>query len=203
MRRALVLCVLLVIVPRSLWADPISAGIWSMTPAPAGHGFPFYDGPSFDCDQCGVAFWLPAGIEYLNDGDGGPVGFTFSKFSGATLSFRHTSWMDGTLSWDPDSGDFVYDTGTGYSHRSAVGMAMALFRNRGSVGIDYWLAIEDLPSSWPIQDRDFNDAVYSWTERLPTGQPDPPPAPTPEPGTLLLLSAGVMTIAGLRKASRV
>lgn len=198
MVRALTVCVFVITLSRSMCADPITAGSWALTPHPKGAGFPFYDGPSFDCDHCGVAFWLPPGVEYLNDGHGGPVPFTFTNFPGAMLSLHRTAWQSGTLSWNPDTGAFVYDTGTGYRHSSTQGMAMSLFRSRRGAGTDYWLAVEDLPPDWPIQDHDYNDAVYAWTQG-PGTQPDPEPAPTPEPSTLVLLSASALMIARVRK----
>jgi hypothetical protein len=202
MGRSLALCVLFVSLSGSVGADPITTGTWSVSPPPQGNGFPFYDGRSFDCDECGVAYWLPAGIEYLNDGAGRAVAFGFSRFPGATLFLQQTAWRNGTLNWDRDSGDFVYDTGTGYSYRSLDGIAMALFRNRRGGDVDYWLAVEDLPMDWPVQDRDFNDAVFMWTARIPGTEPEPEPAPTPEPGTLLLLSAGALAIRKRHSRSR-
>ena len=199
MLQALAVCALLVVFSASASADPVSLGVWSPAPEPDGDFFPFYDGASFDCHRCGVAFVLPPDVEFLNDGLGGLIGFAFERFPGASLAMQVTAWRSGSLWWDPDTGAFIYDTGTGFRHDSRDGLAMALFRDRRDRLTEYWLAVEDLPVGWPAPDRDFNDAVYYWAVAMDPGTD--PPAPTPEPGTLVLVAT--CALAGMsRRRSR-
>ena len=55
--------------------------------------------------------------------------------------------------------------------------------------IHYFLGIEDIPLSFALNDRDYNDYVVKFET----------PQPVPEPGTLLLLGSGMAALAARRK----
>ncbi len=52
----------------------------------------------------------------------------------------------------------------------------------------YFLGIEDILLSEPLNDRDYNDYVVKFDAQ-----------PVPEPGTLLLLGSGMAALAARRK----
>ena len=85
--RGLVLAIVLLL-PASALADPISGGMWTSVRTPMFNQqsgvlvTPFWGGVSWDCPACGVGFLINAyqneEMEYLSDGFGGATGFRFA-----------------------------------------------------------------------------------------------------------------------------
>lgn len=182
-------------------ADPITAGSWTLAPAANNDGVGFYDGLSWDCAECNVGFQLLGPLEYLHDGVHRPVPFGYGQFAGAVLISRTTDWKNGSLSWDPGTQGFMYDTGTGFFYNSWQGTNMVLFRMVSAAATTYFLGVEDIPTGWGREDRDFNDSIYRWSVLSPFPPPPPPvpPPPIPEPGTWTLALSGLaMAFRSLR-----
>ena len=202
MRHILALALtLFALLPGQSHADPVTAGAWSPAPLADNDEFGFYDGLSWDCAACNVGFKLKGAIEYLHDGAHRPVGFGYRAFAGAALISRTTDWTGGVLSWDGNSGSFMYSTGTGYFYNSWQGSNMVLFRIVEAAATTYFLGIEDIPIGWGREDRDFNDSVYSWNVASAGPLPPPPtspPAPVPEPGAWALALTGLTMALGWR-----
>lgn len=206
MRYILALTVTLsALLPTPSHADPITAGVWSPAPPANNDEFGFYDGLSWDCAECNVGFKLKGAIEYLHDGAHRPVGFGYRGFADAALISRTTDWTAGVLSWDPDSGSFLYSTGTGYFYNSWQGGNMVLFRIVAAAATTYFLGIEDIPIGWGREDRDFNDSIYTWAVAHAVPLPPPPaspPPPIPEPGTWALALTGLTMALAWRARHR-
>jgi hypothetical protein len=210
--RALALGVLLA-APSPAFAGPITLttpGVWTTVNAPPAFSLfslfslsstpepeRYWEGLSWDCPTCGLGFLINAyessAIEYLNDGSGSAVGFRFTQGSVGTPTYfgGMTSWTNGVFG-QRDDGVFTYDSGTGHVSNSWDNPEQyALLRIVGVKSTHYFMGIEDILLSEPLNDRDYNDYITTFTEINPV--------PAPEPSTLVLLgSAGA--IAGLRRA---
>ncbi len=89
-------------------------------------------------------------------------------------------------------GAFTYDTGTALvptTNSWDNPEQFALFRLVTAETIHYFLGIEDIPLSFELNDRDYNDYIV----RFET------PHSVPEPGTLLLLASGMAAFVARRK----
>jgi PEP-CTERM motif len=190
---------LALLVPSSALATPISVGVWSSVPSPGSPAnlqvAPFWAGLSWDCATCGIGYLLDADgyteLEYLHDGNGRPVGFTFPELITSVTVLHHiTAWTDGTFGQLP-TGDLWYNSGTGHNSTSSDGTQWALFRQAGELTTRYIIGVEDIliSSGWRT-DQDYNDYVGTFVL-------DNPP-PVPEPATLMLVAAGAVGLV-LRK----
>jgi hypothetical protein len=194
--RSLILTLTLVL-PSVASAGPVTAGEWSPVP-PADADFdPFWDGESWDCPTCGAGYLLYSeypSLEYLNDGAGGFTAFLFDEpILDWTLEFSITAWTHGVLEQRAD-GAFTYDSGTGRISNSIDNPEQyALFRHVTPEWTEYYLAIEDILLSEPLNDRDYNDYVVAFT--VPTQT-------VPEPSTLLLLALPAFGLVGRKVRGR-
>ncbi len=188
--RSLILA-LTFLVPSVASAGPVTAGQWSpVSPADANLD-PFWDGQSWDCPTCGAGYLLYGeypSLEYLNNGAGGFTAFRFDEqILDWTLEFSNTSWTHGVFGQRFD-GAFTYDSGTGRISNSVDNPGQyALFRHATPEWTEYYLAIEDILLDEPMNDRDYNDYVVSFT--VPTQS-------VPEPSTLLLLALPALGLVG-------
>jgi hypothetical protein len=182
----------LLLAPSAALAAPITAGTWSPVGAVNADGFPFWDGASNDCQDCGVAeFLVPFGpLEYLHDGSGAPVPFVFPEAVPWTRLFA-LSITPGVFGQRAD-GAFTYETDTVHDSNSVDQPGQfALFRQVGSSTIRYFVAVEDLRLDiGPVpSDRDYNDYVATFREARAV----------PEPATLLLMGGAMLVgVARLR-----
>jgi hypothetical protein len=194
--------ILALLVPSAAVAGPISlGGVWSSTSTPAGSAptllrldlVPFWSGASWDGPLMGVGYLLNAygtsGLEYLHDGTGHYTSFRFDdEILNTTKINGITAWTGGVFGRRAD-GAFTYDSGTGrVSNSWDSGQQYALFRLVGRETTRYFLGIEDILLSEPLNDRDYNDYVVTFET-----------ATVPEPGTLLLLSTGMAALAVRKK----
>jgi PEP-CTERM motif len=179
------------LVPSVASAAPITLGVWSPLPAADGDLDPYWDGLSFDCPTCGAGYLLYGeypGLEYLNNGAGGFTPFAFEEpITDWTLEYSITAWTNGVLGQRAD-GAFTYNSGTGRLSNSIDSPGQyALFRHVTPEWTEYYLAIEDILLDEPVNDRDYNDYVVSFT--VPTQT-------VPEPSTLLLFALPVLGLVG-------
>jgi PEP-CTERM motif len=180
-------------------AGPITIGSWSSVGSAYGivdaDQAPFWDGASGDGLSLGVGYLLQtySDLEFLHDGTGHAVAFSFDDpVIQTTLLYEITAWTDGVLGRD-QYGAFTYDSGTGRLSNSLTSPGQyALFRRVGTGSTQYFLGVEDILLSEPVNDRDYNDHVVTFT--LPT--------PVPEPSTMMLLGLGLVGTA-LRARARV
>lgn len=199
--RMLVLA-LVVLVPSSASADPITVGgAWSnptaliTDPLDSSAVAPFWSGLSWDCALCNVGYVVDAygteNIEYLHNGTGRATGFRFDiadEISVPSLLFSLTGWTGGTFGRRAD-GAFTYDTGTGHTYNSWDDAGQwALFRVVGPETTRYFLGVEDIPVSYEINDHDHNDYVVTFTQ----------PHSVPEPSSLLFMGCA-MAVAGVQR----
>lgn len=201
--RALVVA-LAVLVPSSAFADPITiGGTWTSPNLPISDPLlegvavsPYWTGLSWDCDTCGVGFLIDAfgipGLEYLHNGTGQAASFRFEpeeEISAPSLLFNITGWMGGTFGLRAD-GALTYDSGTGHLSNSWENPEQyALFRLVGPETTRYFLGIEDIPVSFEVNDRDYNDYVVTFTT---------PTQSVPEPSSLLFIGCA-MAVAGVQR----
>lgn len=206
MKRILLLAIL--ILPTPSFAEPITIGVWSFAPPPTNDGMPFYDGLSWDCDACGVAWRLEPASEFLHaPGDSArAVPFYWENWpGGADLGGTSAYLADHRFSYDRR--EFFLDNGHGFTARSGHGTNTLLVRLVGQQAVRYWLWFEDLPMG--ATDSDYQDRGFTWQASLspipsipepPPPIPEPPapvpepPVPIPEPATVLLCTTGIAGI---------
>jgi len=218
MTRVLAVGVLvLALVSPHVWAGPVTVGVW--TSVAAGTPVPFWDNPSWDGSPVNdlrtlVTPYAPD-LEWLHDGAGGPVPVAFADSDGGFIlleevagyaDFNALWWASASttgLVWAGPTSPLamafiagigspiwfmavtpegVFDShGSGFEH-------FAWFRSLASG--DYWLALEDKvdPTDW-----DYNDQITRLRDVAPS---------VPEPGTLVLLGAGLFGWAWRLRASR-
>ena len=193
--------VLVLLVPSMAKAGPISVGgTWSPASTASSDPTlqslelsPFWAGASWDGWHKGVNYLLEAygatELEYLNDGSGNYTSFRFEEdIFNLTKIGGITAWTQGTFGRRAD-GAFTYDSGTGRVSNSWDNPGQyALFRIVLPEVTHYFLGIEDILLSEPLNDRDYNDYVVKFDAQ-----------PVPEPGTLLLLGSGMAALAARRK----
>ena len=128
---------LLMMVPSTAMAGPITAGVWSpvvpqaLDPTPdialgTGDLFPFWSGASWDGADKGVKFLIEkdygstSAIEYLHAQTGGFTSFLFQDLSLDITKFNGiTGWSNGVFDRRAD-GAFTYDSGTNHKSNSWI-----------------------------------------------------------------------------------
>jgi len=204
--RASFAIVLALLVPSAALAGPISVtGTWSATTStvPTGNGsealelLPFWAGASWDGQRKGIRYLLEeygdlTGLEYLHDGAGNYTSFLFDdEIINTTKIGGITAWTNGVFGRRAD-GAFTYNSGTGrVSNSFDSGQQYALFRIVQAEYTQYFLGIEDILLSEPLNDRDYNDYIVAFQT----------PTPVPEPGTMLLLGSGIAALVARRKVA--
>jgi hypothetical protein len=193
------------IVPTVAKAEPISVGgMWSpASTLPSGDStlelglLPFWSGVSWDGWDKGVAFLLEdygaTNLEYLHNGAGSYTPFRFEE---DIFNFEKiggiTAWTQGILGRRAD-GAFTYDSGPGSANFTSNSWdspgQFALFRIVLPEVTHYFLGVEDILLSQVLNDHDYNDYIVKF---------DTPQA-VPEPGTLLLLGAGMAALAARKR----
>ena len=195
---------LVLLVPTIARAEPISiGGSWSSVTLTSGglateslEIAPFWAGDSWDGLNMDVSYLLAdygvANLEYLNDGSGNYTSFLFEE---DIFNLRKiggiTAWTNGSVG-RRDDGAFTYNTGTGFlptTNSWDNPEQFALFRLVTAETIYYFLGIEDIPLSFELSDRDYNDHIVTFET----------PRAVPEPGTLLLLASGMAALVARRK----
>jgi hypothetical protein len=185
--------------PTAARAEPISlSGSWTAVSTLTGDQslqsiLPFWSGASWDGWDKGVGYLLEdygaTQLEYLNDGTGNYTSFRFEEdiFNLAKIG-GITAWTNGVFGQRSD-GAFTYDSGTGRVSNSWDNPEQyALFRIVLPDATHYFLGIEDILLSEPVNDRDYNDYVMKFDTH-----------PVPEPGTLLLLASGIVALAARKR----
>lgn len=189
-------------VPTIAFAGPIypSGATWSLV-NPANDGDEFWDNPSVDDATCGFicnaggiavlqATLAGAGpVEYLHDGSGNAVPFSFDDVVFPNLAASMTSWSGGTFQQLAD-GSFSYNANQA-AHPEQVSNSLTnpnqfvLFRAAVGNGYMYWIGIEDVRLDLPVPmgivaDGDYNDYMVSFRQTN-----------VPEPGLILLMGTGL------------
>ena len=173
---------LLMMVPSTAMAGPITAGVWSPVDPQAGDPdvqisrfgtgdlFPFWSGASWDGADKGssslsrktTAPRARSSTCTLNTG--GFTSFLFHDLSLDITKFNGiTGWSNGVFGRRAD-GAFTYDSGTDHMSNSMDNPEQyALFRVVLPEVTHYFMGIEDIliKSGW-ANDRDYNDYVVKW-----------------------------------------
>ena len=183
--------------PGAAFAELVTLGVWSLASQAANDRLRFFDGLSWDCDTCGVAWQLDPGVEYLHadDNPGRAVPFFWTEWNGGTDLGGASAYL-GEHRFTYDGWEFLLDNGHGFTARSGDGTNALLVRFILPGAVKYWLWFEDLPMG--AADADFQDRGLTWLvtaalpppDVFPEGPPDEP-APVPEPGTWILLASGM------------
>lgn len=217
-------------VPSASAAIIAPGGVWSsLIPSEIDNdGNPYWDGESYDGAECGIGWLLTSGscshapsagltdLEYLHNGAGDPVSFTFSGPVLAGFSFfgEITAWeADGTLEWydvsNPASTGLIFSGSDapgaaanpmlpavyGFKFTSRDGSYLsgdnsagqfALFRQMVDDEVRYVLGIEDI--------KNFHGPYVSDRDNndMVVGFAQSNPNSVPEPASLTLLTLGVL-----------
>ena len=184
----------LLLAPSLVLAAPITTGTWSPLGVTNEDGSPFWDGASADCEDCGVAAFLPLfgfdSLEYLHDGTGGPVSFVFPETVSWTRLFS-LSLTPGVFGQRGD-GAFTYDPeNLPDSNSLDQGWQYALFRQVESDHIQYFVGVEDVRFDLGTpSDGDYNDFVATFIQARTV----------PEPAMLLLMGGVMLAFAARLRA---
>ncbi|HEY0874418.1 MAG TPA: PEP-CTERM sorting domain-containing protein [Vicinamibacterales bacterium] len=184
-------------VPSLAAAGPITTGVWSPVTNPANDGGEFWDNLSVDdatctviCNAGAILDRLFGPVEYLHDGSGGAVAFSFGEPVTHQYFASLTGWGGGIFSQQAD-GSFTYNANQ-TSHPGHISNSLddpgqfALFRKAIPGGFQYWVGVEDIRFDMQlppdiISDLDYNDYMVTFSQV----------SNVPEPGLLLLMGSGI------------
>lgn len=184
-------------VPSLAAAGPITTGVWSPVTNPANDGGEFWDNLSVDdatctviCNAGAILDRLFGPVEYLHDGSGGAVAFSFGESVTSQYFADLTGWKNGIFQQLAD-GSFTYDANQasfpGHVSNSLLDPGQfALFRKAIPGGFQYWVGVEDIRFDLQdlhnlTSDKDYNDYIVTFSQV----------SSVPEPGLLLLMGSGI------------